>query len=65
MPLPEPKKTEDENEFVSRFVDDEKAKDEFPDKDQRLAVAYEKFNRKEASVNLAKSLLGAKEKHLR
>ena len=41
MPLPKPNKNETRDEFVSRFMSNETAKKDFPDKDQRLAVAYQ------------------------
>ncbi len=44
MPLPKPKPDEDEQEFVNRFMSNETAKKEFPEKKQRLAVAYNKYN---------------------
>jgi len=43
--LMSPRKGETRADFVSRFMSSEKAKTEFPDRDQRLAVAYSQFKR--------------------
>lgn len=48
--LTEPKSGETEQEYISRFIETEKAKKEFPDKIQRLAVAYTKFNAKKEDL---------------
>jgi len=47
MPLPNPTNSETEDEFVARFMDDETAKQDFPDNDQRLAVAYRTYRDEE------------------
>jgi hypothetical protein len=47
MPLPNPSNSETEDEFVARFMDDEQAKQDFPDNDQRLAVAYSTYRDEE------------------
>ena len=47
MPLPNPTNSETEDEFVARFMDDEQAKQDFPDNDQRLAVAYSTYRDEE------------------
>lgn len=47
MPLPNPTNSESEDEFVARFMDDETAKQDFPDNDQRLAVAYSTYRDEE------------------
>jgi len=47
MPLPNPTNSETEDEFVARFMDDETAKQDFPDNDQRLAVAYSTYRDEE------------------
>ena len=47
MPLPNPANSETEDEFVARFMDDETAKQDFPDNDQRLAVAYSTYRDEE------------------
>jgi len=47
MPLPNPTNSESEDEFVARFMDDEQAKQDFPDNDQRLAVAYSTYRDEE------------------
>jgi adenylate kinase family enzyme len=40
-----PKKGEDKNDFISRFMSSELAKKEFPDNKQRVAVAYSQWER--------------------
>jgi hypothetical protein len=47
MPLPNPTNSETEDEFVARFMDDETAKQDFPDNDQRLAIAYRTYRDEE------------------
>ena len=47
MPLPNPTNSENEDEFVARFMDDEQAKQDFPDNDQRLAIAYSTYRDEE------------------
>jgi hypothetical protein len=44
--LPKPSPRESRKDFVSRFMSDAEAKKEFPDKDQRLAVANRKFGKR-------------------
>lgn len=41
--LPKPKKGESMNDFVSRFMGNETAKNEFPDQDVRLGAAYSTY----------------------
>lgn len=46
MPLPSPKGKEKKNDFISRCVDDETMKKEFPDnRQQRLAVCYAQWGK--------------------
>jgi hypothetical protein len=40
IPLPEPQLGEEENQFISRFIRDKEAKRKFPNRKQRIAVAY-------------------------
>lgn len=40
MPMPKPKKSEKKSDFVSRCMADDSMKKEFPDEEQRSAVAY-------------------------
>jgi hypothetical protein len=47
MPLPKPKKEEKENEFMNRCMGDETMKKEFPDNEQRTAVCYQQWKKKE------------------
>lgn len=42
-----PKKGEEKQEFISRFMSTELAKKEFPDNKQRVAVAYSQWERKD------------------
>lgn len=43
MPLPEPKKGEAKDEFVSRCMGDTEANNKFPDQKQRAAVCYRQW----------------------
>jgi hypothetical protein len=47
MPLPIPSADESEQEFVSRFMGDEQAISDFPDEQQRAAVAYSTYRDEE------------------
>lgn len=40
MPLPSPKKTENQEQFIQRCMSDDKMVIEYKRKDQRLAVCY-------------------------
>lgn len=44
--MPERKKGEPLNEFIGRYVSSEEAEKHFPDKKQRLAVAYSEARKK-------------------
>lgn len=43
MPLPKPKKSETEQEFVSRCMGDDMMNKDFKDQKQRAAVCYSQF----------------------
>jgi hypothetical protein len=47
MPLPIPSADESEQDFVSRFMGDEQAVSDFPDEQQRAAVAYSTYRDEE------------------
>lgn len=47
MPLIKPKKDEDKNTFIQRCMSNDTMKDEYPDNDQRLAVCYSQWEKKE------------------
>ena len=47
MPLPVPSADESEQDFVSRFMGDEQAISDFPDEQQRAAVAYSTYRDEE------------------
>jgi hypothetical protein len=47
MPLPIPSADESEKDFVSRFMGDEQAISDFPDEQQRAAVAYSTYRDEE------------------
>ncbi len=52
MPLPKPNSGESETAFMSRCMDDEKMRGEYPDRDQRVAVCMTTFRGgKEASMS--------------
>lgn len=38
--MPEPRKGESKNEFITRCIGSKQMNDEFPDQDQRAAVCY-------------------------
>jgi len=46
MPLLIPKQGENKENFFKRFMGSEKMKAEFPDNDQRIAVAYSQWRAK-------------------
>lgn len=45
MPKPKPKSDESKQEFIERFVSNERMKKEFKNKDKRLAVAYNTYKK--------------------
>jgi hypothetical protein len=47
MPLPRPKKNESKQEFISRFMGDAAMNKEYPDNDQRYAVANSVWEKKQ------------------
>ena len=47
MPLPRPKKDEKKEDFITRCMSDETMKKEYDDNDQRLAVCYSQWEKKE------------------
>lgn len=49
MPLPSPRKDENQSSFVSRCMGDSKTKSEFPDQKQRNAVCFSRFRKGKAS----------------
>ncbi|MFW5895485.1 MAG: hypothetical protein ACOCT9_01955 [archaeon] len=49
MPLPEPKNREEKQEFISRCMSNDTMKREFNNKDQRLAVCYKQWEKKNES----------------
>jgi hypothetical protein len=56
MPIPSPKKSEKQSDFVSRCMGDETMNKEFPDQKQRAAVCYSQFKKASASIEAAESL---------
>jgi hypothetical protein len=47
MPLPNPKEDETKDGFISRCIEDEKSKEEFPNLTQRIAVCVSQWDRKD------------------
>ncbi len=45
MPLINPNKNESEIEFIRRFMNDPKMKEEYSDYKQRLAIAFDMYRR--------------------
>lgn len=52
MPIPKPKKSEKQSEFVSRCMGNDTMNKEFPDQKQRAAVCYSEWGNKKAKANL-------------
>lgn len=48
MPLPSVRRGESQRNFVSRFMADAAMRSEYPDQEQRAAVAYSQYRRKVA-----------------
>lgn len=53
--MPNPKSGESKQDFISRFMSSEEAKRDYPDQDQRLAVAYSKFETRKENMDIQKS----------
>jgi len=61
MPLPTPKPGEDKNSFISRCVGSEAIRGEFSTQDQRVAVCYAQYEKKEKrATNFNNSMKGKK-----
>jgi len=56
MPIPDPKKSEKQSDFVSRCMGDETMNKEFPDQKQRAAVCYSQFKKADANIAASDSL---------
>lgn len=50
MPIPTPKKGEDQNKFMGKCMGDETMKKEFPMQKQRIAVCLSQMKRKSAKA---------------
>jgi hypothetical protein len=48
MPLPKPGKEESKEEFIERFMSNEEAIKEFPERGRRFAVAQSAWRKKES-----------------
>ncbi len=46
MPIPEPRKGETMNKFISRCITDELMKKEYPSKNKRLGMCYSQWDNK-------------------
>ena len=46
MPLPIPRKEEKESEFISRCMNDEVTRREYPDGKQRVAICFSQWRKK-------------------
>jgi len=58
MPLPKPKDSDTMDSFVSRFMGDESAQNEFADHTQRLAVATDIWTRfQEKTIDQANEMV--------
>jgi len=49
MPIPEPAPREGETEFMVRCMTDDVMVDEYPDRDQRLAVCYAQWRERDGA----------------
>lgn len=57
MPLPKPRKNENENNFVERCMGDPKMVQEYPDSKQRVAVCHTQWKSDDSSgERLSKAL---------
>jgi len=52
MPLPKPKDNEEQSTFVSRCMDNDTIKKEYPDQKQRLAVCFSQFRRRKKGEDM-------------
>lgn len=50
MPLPTPRKGQDQNAFMQKCMGNETIKKDFPDQKQRIAVCLSQFKRKKAKA---------------
>jgi hypothetical protein len=57
MPIPNPKKSEKEGDFVSRCMGDETMNKDFPDQKQRAAVCYSQFKKASANIDASEESL--------
>lgn len=55
MPIPKPKAGESQDDFVSRCMENDTMKEEYPDKDQRLAICHSQWEKKEDSLRETRS----------
>lgn len=51
MPIPTPRKGQDQNAFMSKCMGDETMKKEFPAQKQRIAVCLSQMRRKKANAS--------------
>ena len=52
MPIPKPKKNEEKNEFISRCISTLSDMKEFKDNDQRIAVCFSQWERKDEKISI-------------
>ena len=50
MPIPKPRTEEERDEFIARFMRDDEMREEYPDEDQRLAIAFDTWRNQNKSV---------------
>jgi len=66
MPLPNPRKDEDKNSFISRCMSNETMKSEFPDQKQRTAVCFSQWRKgrkKDSEPLMTKQCINFVSKH--
>ena len=50
MPIPKPRKGEQESKFIGRWMDNEIMKRDYPDSKQRVAVCYDSWRRRRSGT---------------
>ena len=52
MPLPKPRKSESQSDFIKRSMSSEIMKSEYPDTKQRLAVSFSQYRRRNKTKHI-------------
>ena len=43
--MPKPRKNEKRSDYISRFITDDRMEEKYPDRKQRLAIAYSEWRK--------------------